>query len=227
MLSVVIPAHREERRLAGPLKRLTSFLNSKKIVFEIILVTNREDATADVAKTVFPRVRLVVTDDSEGKGAALNRGLAVAKGRVLSFYDADGATAPEAFVDALSALKEADVVIGSRYVNATRVRRAWYRDLSRRIYHFLVQSLFGLRFADTQCGFKVFKADAARPVLSRMRSKGFQWDVEFLWRCKKQGLKVMELPVVWHSVPGGPVESAKIRTVARLLFDTVALRFSR
>lgn len=227
MLSVVIPAHREERRLAGPLKRLVSYLTSRKIVFEVILVTDREDGTADVAKTVFPQVRLVVTEHSEGKGAALNRGLAVAKGSVLSFYDADGATNPAAFGSALSALKRADVVIGSRYAAAARVRRAWYRDLSSRVYHFLVRALFGLGSADTQCGFKVFRASSTKSVLSGMRSKGFQWDVEFLWQCQRRGLTVFELPVAWRSVPGGPVESAKFKNALYLLWNTFWLRFSR
>ncbi|MBI4361364.1 glycosyltransferase [Candidatus Micrarchaeota archaeon] len=227
MLSVVIPAHLEEKRLAGPLKKLVELLASRKISFEVVLVTDEQDQTASVARRVFPRVRLLVARHSEGKGAALNRGFAVAKGDVWSFYDADGATAPEAFLDALAALRHADVVIGSRYVGAARVRRPWYRDWSRRVYHFLVQWLFGLRFADTQCGFKVFKAAAARSVLSRMQSKGFEWDVEFLWRCKKRGLTVLELPVAWHSVPGGPVEAAKIRSAVTLLAHTVALRFSR
>ncbi|HLD76280.1 MAG TPA: glycosyltransferase [Candidatus Norongarragalinales archaeon] len=223
MLSTVIPAHREEKRIGTPLRKLDVYLLKRKIRHEIIVVTDGEDATASVAKKACPEVIVFTSLKRQGKGAAINQGLRLSRGDTLCVYDADGATPPKEIRRALHALESADVVIGVRKAG----QRPWYRRIVSMCFHTITRYLFGLPFTDTQCGFKVFRADKTRPILKKMISDGLQWDVEFLWRCGKKGLRVREFTVRWKSVPGGPLESDKIRNVLTLLWDVLTLRLKK
>ncbi len=221
MLSVVIPAHREEKRIGIPLKRLSSYLRKNRVPSEILVVTDPEDATATVAKKTCPKARILVAKKRQGKGAAIQRGLRATRGSsALLVYDADGATPAGEIGPALKRLKDADVVIGVR----TRVRRPWYRRITTALFHLITQGLYGLSFSDTQCGFKLMRADKTKKIIARIQSKGLAWDVEFLWRCRTADLRVAQMPVRWTDVPGGPLESQKFRSVLTLLWDVLALR---
>src|SRR5260370_8203709 len=63
----------------------------------------------------------------------------------------------------------------------------------------------GLQFRDTQCGFKLFRAEAARQIFPRQKQDGFSFDVEDLVIAKKLGLRAIEVPVRWPTVEGTKV----------------------
>lgn len=216
MISVVIPAHLEEKRIAATLDALAKSL--KKTSHEIIVVTDNADKTAEKAGK-YRNTKTITTAKPTGKGSALNRGFALAKGDILLMYDADGAVPPGEIFKAAEELGKSDVVIGAR-----KAKRPLHRWLAAKTYNLITRFVFGLPYADTQCGFKMFKAKKTADILKQIRSKGFEWDVEFLWLCGKKGLEVKELPVEWRDVPGGPIERKKITNVLLLLCDTLLLR---
>jgi hypothetical protein len=79
----------------------------------------------------------------------------------------------------------------------------------------------GLPFADTQCGFKLYRADAAEAIFSRQRLNGFSFDVEDVFIAQRLGIKVAEVPVAWSNGEGTKVS---FRATLRAFTDLVRIR---
>jgi dolichyl-phosphate beta-glucosyltransferase len=216
-VQLIIPALNEARRLPATLTALREWCRTGTdipVPIEVIVVDNGStDRTAAVAATfdspVLP-VR-VIECAVPGKGAAVRAGVLHSTADVVGFMDADGATDLSAVADALAALSTgADLAIGSRavpgsqtFVRHSRVRviGAWlYRSLAGRVVPGI---------ADTQCGFKVMRGDAARALLDTPTVPGFSFDVELLARAQRDRLVIAELPVTWVDVPGSTFEPAR------------------
>jgi dolichyl-phosphate beta-glucosyltransferase len=69
----------------------------------------------------------------------------------------------------------------------------------------MMRALTGLPYRDTQCGFKLFRVDAAREIFSRQRLEGFGFDVEVLYIANLLGYECIEVPVRWNDVAGSKV----------------------
>jgi dolichyl-phosphate beta-glucosyltransferase len=84
-----------------------------------------------------------------------------------------------------------------------------------------MRSITGLPFADTQCGFKLYRADAAEAVFSRQILNGFSFDVEDIFIARSLQLKVIEVPVVWANAEGTKVN---LRSTIRAFTDLLRIR---
>ena len=104
---------------------------------------------------------------------------------------------------------DAAVAIGSRALDRSlvAVHQSGFRELSGRFFNLVMRLLTGLPFRDTQCGFKLYRADAAQAVVSRQILDGFSFDVEDLCIAKHLGLKTLEVPVRWSNVEGTKVSA--------------------
>lgn len=107
------------------------------------------------------------------------------------------------FEKLIHALNITDCAIASRRVEEARVSTSqpWGRRLSSKVFNILVNLLFNLGIKDTQCGAKVFKKDILN-VLPEIKTRGFEFDVELLWRIKNAGFKIKEVPVEWKHEAG-------------------------
>ena len=83
-----------------------------------------------------------------------------------------------------------------------------FREYSGRAFNVVMRIVTRLPFRDTQCGFKLFSARAAKIVFARQQLDGFSFDVEDLYIAKKHGLKTVEVPVRWSNVEGTKVSLA-------------------
>jgi dolichyl-phosphate beta-glucosyltransferase len=169
-----------------------------------------------------PQVRLLRVPKNYGKGHAVRTGVLNASGRMILFADADGSTPIEEFKrleDAL--LKGAQIAIGSRALASsdTRVTTAWHRKVLGRAFNFCVNAMILPKIADTQCGFKLFTAPAAKFLFERQQSDGFSFDVEILFIARQAEISVMEVPINWTNVPGSKVRL--IVDAARMFRDIV------
>jgi glycosyltransferase involved in cell wall biosynthesis len=211
-LSLVIPAYNEASRLPSTLDAAWSFLEQREGDFELILVDDGStDATAAIARQ-FANQHFsvsVVTIRHAGKAAAVRAGLESASGEFVAFADADLAT-PLTYLDEFVriARDDADIVIGSREgAGSRRIGEPWYRHAMGRIFNRLVQTLVLPGIEDTQCGFKLFRADAIERILPLMRlyreanaiagPRVTAFDVELLTIARKQNLRIEVVPVVW------------------------------
>tara|TARA_Y100000310_G_C20634502_1_gene790463 strand:- start:326 stop:1102 length:777 start_codon:yes stop_codon:yes gene_type:complete len=208
-LSIVIPAHNEEKRIESTLREYASFfeaLRERKILdYELIVVLNAcVDDTLSVVKNVKKGLkRMKILDFRQGgKGFAVKKGFEDAlrgDGDLIGFVDADMATSPEAFYDLVKNIGNYDGIIASRYVKGSKVfpKQGWQRIIASRVFNFLVQILFFMFYRDTQCGAKLFKRSVVEKVLPNLEITHWAFDVNLLYICKKNGFMVREFPTVW------------------------------
>jgi glycosyltransferase involved in cell wall biosynthesis len=207
MLSIIIPARNAAAEIAKTLDEYIAFFTSKYGQdFEIIVVPNNcSDNTADVVKAYCDRYLVLkskVIEESIGKGGAVIEGFGLAKGDIVSFVDADGATGPEELFKLVRQVSEyQQVVIGSRWLAGSRtlIKQSLIRRLVSRGFNLIIRLLFRLPFKDTQCGAKVFTRRALADVVRELETTKFAFDVELLYRLKKRGYKILEVPIVWEN----------------------------
>ena len=226
-LSIVIPAYNEARRLRDTMERVCHFKGLKDYSTELIVVDDgsRDETVAIVGE--FPGVRLVRNDRNHGKGFTVRHGVLEARGQFVLFTDADLSAPIEEIEKLLSALQAsgADAAIGSRALQRELIgiRQPWFRDMGGRFFNLLVKVFTGLRLHDTQCGFKLFRRNSTRRAFELQRVEGFGFDPELLFLIKKEGGKVVEVPVRWNNNPATKVRF--LRDSTRMVMDLMAIRW--
>lgn len=205
-LSLIIPAYNEENRISRVINLYSSFLD-KKYDYEFILVCDGSDNTAKIIRGIEVKnscIKLLNFTTRQGKGGAIIQGFRKATGEVVGFVDSDESVLPVDFEKLIQALDNSDCAIASRRVQGARilVPQPWKREISSKVFNILVNLLFDLDIRDTQCGAKVFRKSVIESMLPEMRTKGFEFDVELLWRIKNAGFRIKEIPVEWKHEEG-------------------------
>lgn len=198
---MVIPAYNEERRLPPTLARVREYLAAGTLSHEIVVVDDgSRDATGDVARAQGAVV--VRNDGNRGKGHAARRGMLLARGRRRLMTDADLSTPIEDLPRLMARLDEGyDVAIASRALPGSNVevRQSASREAIGRIFNLCVRVLAVPGLHDTQCGFKLFTAEAAEASFAPLRLDGFSFDVEALFVARRRGYRIAEVPVTWRN----------------------------
>lgn len=227
-LSLILPAFEEERTIAAELRSLRAFFEAHGEPFELVVVADGNDATAEEARRATANDGTVVVIESRarrGKGHAIRRGAAVARYARIGYADADGKT-PITEYDAVARWLDAGdvVVIGTRHAPGARIEREqrWYRRLGSRGFRALVHGLGLSDLSDTQCGFKFFRADVARALFAHSRIDGYMFDVEILALARRAGHRIREVPVRWRD--DGDSRLELVRGNAANLRDLVRIR---
>lgn len=224
-LSLVIPAFNEAARIEATLHAAVVWARAQPFAVELIVVDDgSEDATAELAGRVLHGVAAarVMRLAHGGKAAAVRAGMLEADGDQIAFSDADLATPLAYLADLRLALAQGyDIAIGSREgAGARRIGEPVYRHIMGRIFNALVRTLLVPEIHDTQCGFKLFRADVARDLLGRSRlyHDGRQrvsgprvtaFDVELLAIARLRGYRIGAIPVVWSYGRGSKVRPAR------------------
>lgn len=212
-LSVVIPCYDEMANLQkGVLDKVEHFLSKKKFDYEVIVVDDgSKDGSIEFLENFTkenPNFKLI-KNSHLGKAGAVTSGVLSAKGEYVLFTDMDQATPIEEVDKLLPYFKKGfDVVIGSR--SSQRKGAPLTRLIMARGMIILRSFLIGIKgISDTQCGFKMFRRDAASKLFSKINSlhNGFKavsgsnvsagFDVELLYLSQKMGYRVKEVPVSW------------------------------
>ncbi len=228
-LSVVVPAYNEERRLPVTLAAVVPWLKSCQRSFELILVDDgSRDRTLEVMReweSRHPEIRVISQTPNRGKGRALASGVEASSGRLVLVSDADFST-PITEIGKLEAVigEGADVAIGSRARRGASIESAQplYRVLMGKTFNLMVQALVLPGVWDTQCGFKLFRGDVARDLFAALRTDGFGYDVDVLYRARRRGLRIREVPVRWINSPETKVHAVK--DSLRMLGDIIRVR---
>jgi dolichyl-phosphate beta-glucosyltransferase len=229
-LSIVIPCYNEEQRLPRTIEKIERYLADKGLSYELILVDDGStDGTRKIMDAAAERnrsVRLEALPHNRGKGRALAEGVAAARGTEILVTDADLST-PIEELDKLRAelLKGAGVAIASRALPGSRVEvsQPIYRVLMGKAFNLLVQAVLLPGIWDTQCGFKLFRADVAHEVFAELTTDGFGYDPEVLYRAKKRSVKIAEVPVVWRN--SAPTKVSPIKSSLDMFRHVLRIRF--
>jgi dolichyl-phosphate beta-glucosyltransferase len=229
LLSIVIPAFNEERRLPDTLGWIGDFLAARDDwrPTELVVVDDgSSDRTAAVARDFVPpagiELAVLALGANRGKGAAVRAGLAAARGARVLISDADLAT-PIEELDTLAA-RAVPLAVGSRAVRRELIgnRQPLLRDLMGRSFNVFLRLLGLTALRDTQCGFKLLDGDLARRLAGELRLDGFAFDVELLARAVRAGAAIAEVPVRWNHV-----EESRVRPLRHglaMLADAVRVR---
>ena len=219
---IIIPAYNEENRIETVLSKYSNHFQNQ----EIIVVCDGNDNTSSIIKKLsetHSNIKLLNFNKRLRKGGALIEGLKEANGDKIGFVDADESVEPDDFKKMLDALSDADGVITSRRLKDSKilVKQPMERRIASKSFNIILKIIFGLNFKDTQCGAKVFKKEAIEDVLSELKTKGFKFDVELLWRLKKKGYKVIEFPITWKHSEGS---SFSLSNAPKMFFSLLKVR---
>jgi dolichyl-phosphate beta-glucosyltransferase len=212
--TLVIPALNECLRLPPYLGACIDYLEGRfGDSYEILVIDDgSQDATYDCLDREFgaEHVAIVRHASNRGKGAAVRTGMLAARGHLRLFADADGATPINELDRLVAAITDGfDLAVGSRERSwSNRERRDVVRRCASRAFSRLARSVLGLTIQDTQCGFKLFRADAAQAIFQRATCDGYLFDVELLYLAQQLGYAVAEVPVLWKDMPGSKVRLA-------------------
>ena len=203
-ISVIIPAYNEGERLPASLDQVLAHIAQERWTAEVIVVNDgSRDNTAELVRSYIrrhPTVRLIENPGNRGKGYSVRNGMMNARGDVMLFTDAD-LSSPISEASKLFAALEAgaDIAIGSRWLRPElqKQRQSPLRQAFGRIFNLCLRVILGLRYVDTQCGFKAFKREAAQRTFPLQRIERWGFDPENLYLARKAKLKVAEIPVAW------------------------------
>jgi dolichyl-phosphate beta-glucosyltransferase len=229
-LSIVIPCFNEEQRLSRTIELIEQYLARVGTPYELILVDDGSiDGTRQIMDAAAERnrsVRLEALPQNRGKGRALAEGVAAARGAEVLVTDADLSTPIEEIDKLRAELRNgAGVAIASRALKGSRVEvsQPAYRVLMGKAFNLLVQAVLLPGIWDTQCGFKLFRADVAHDVFAGLTTDGFGYDPEVLYRAKKRGVRIAEVPVVWRN--SAPTKVSPIKSSIDMFKHVVRVRF--
>jgi len=227
LLSIIIPAHNEEERLARSLDKILDFLSQQEYDSEIIIVENGStDRTQEIAQEYvsrFSNVQLIIKTQA-GKGLAVRSGILAAEGTYRFICDADLSMPIEQVSRFLPpACEEYDIAIGSREVpGSMRYNEPETRHLIGRIYNLLVRLIALPDLQDTQCGFKCFHHTVVERLFSVQQLDGWAFDVELLFIAQKIGLHIIEIPIDWYYMPGSRIRI--LRDSVKMFSDLFTIR---
>jgi glycosyltransferase involved in cell wall biosynthesis len=195
---------------------------------EIFLVDDGStDDSAGLAKHLTrgdDRIEIIHLPKNLGKGAALRAGVARTTADAVLFMDADLSTSLDHVDDFFERLSDFDIVIGSRSVPGSIVKRSSpMRQLMGRTFNQLMRLSTGLDIHDSQCGFKAFRGDVARLLFSLSENNRFAFDPEILRLGVALGYSIDEVPVSWEASDHSAVRP--IRDSIRTAFDLVPIRY--
>jgi len=214
-LSLVVPVFNEEVRLPSTLERLAAFAREHALALEIVVADDgSRDRTADVCREWMASQRVpgitarLVPITHRGKGAAVRAGMGYVTAPIVGYCDADLSAGPDAILQVLEAIRQgADVAMASRGLpeSVLDIRQPWYREFAGRTFNWFLRWSARIPFADTQCGLKLFRAEAARQLFRHQRLDGFAFDIELVLVALKLKLRVVEVPIHWAHASGSKV----------------------
>jgi dolichyl-phosphate beta-glucosyltransferase len=230
-LSIIIPAYNERQRIRPTLDEILRHASENTWDVEILVVNDgSSDDTAEIIREYgrrHPQVQLVENPGNRGKGFSVRNGMLHARGDVCLFTDADLSSPIAEAQKLLTAIAQgADVAFGSRWLRAElqTERQPLYRQAYGRIFNLLLRLVLGLPFADTQCGFKAFRREAAEHVFPLQRIERWGFDPEILFLARRMGFRVEEVPVQWAHAEGTRLHP--FRDGLRMAGDVMHIRWN-
>ena len=226
LISVVVPAYNEAEILEENVLMLRAALKETDISFEIIIA---EDGSTDhsysisvILSDLYPDIRVIHSDTRIGKGEAIKRAWLVSSGTYIIFMDMDMPVDLSSLGPLVEYLRlGSSLVIGSRYLGDSRLKRPFFKTLKSKMYNFLLRSLFGYEISDYQCGFKGMIKEDLGDLLLSVNDSVYFFDTELIIKAIRAGLSIKELPVSWKE-PKGRVSKVTLRDEIVMIFRLVS-----
>jgi dolichyl-phosphate beta-glucosyltransferase len=220
-LAIIVPMYREAKRIAPTIRDLVATLPAVASSWEVLLVDDGSpDDTIRVAEATIHEldplgelpIRILKHPQNRGKGGAVRTGLAAANADWCLVMDADNACRVSEVGVLLDTVRAPGgstlgLIAGSRRVRGSTVTAVIHRRLAGWIFRAVLHMLGLAVISDTQCGFKLYRADLASHTARLSRLDGYAFDLEHLLLAKRSGLKIAEVGVRWEHQDGGQVNA--------------------
>ena len=239
-LSVVIPSYNELKNIKrGVLKEVIEYLQQQNFTYEVILTDDGStDGTVEKLAAFAQQHEHVqlVANIHAGKAPTVTSGMLAARGQWRLFTDFDQSTPLKEVEKLLLYAHDGyPVVIGSREITgALRDEEPIHRHIMGRGFNFFVRTIAVPDIYDTQCGFKLFSAEATEQLFKKLvvygsseqRKDAFTgaFDVELLYLARKFGFAVKEVPIRWAYNDTERV--SPIKDSVRMFRDIVKIKLS-
>jgi dolichyl-phosphate beta-glucosyltransferase len=229
-LSLILPAYNEAGSIERTLRATQSYLDAHGFAYEVLVAADGDDGTREKVAALAARdrrLRVLGSPDRGGKGRGIRQAVALARGKVIGFADADYKTPIEELAALLPWFDHGyDVVIGSRALAESRIEvpQPFYRRLGSSAFALGMHLVLGMwQIRDTQCGFKFFRAAVARDLFARQRIDGYMFDVEVLYLATRAGYRIKEVGVRWRD--DGDSRLQLVRGNWQNFLDILRIRF--
>lgn len=204
-ISVIIPVYNEESRLLDNFKKIAKYLSEQKYSSEIIFIDDGStDKTLDIINGLcYKNLRFFKNPQNMGKGYAIRSGVKYAQGEYILLTDIDNSTPIDNLNKLLPYAKKYPIVIGSRYLekDSIKIKQPLLRRIISRAGNLFIRIILGLRFRDTQCGFKLLEAKSAKDIFNKATINRWGFDIELLAIAKKYQIPAKEVAVSWYDDP--------------------------
>jgi len=236
-ISIFVPVYNEIDFIFRNIEFLCNYLKKNKNLeklnstYEIIIVDdNSNDGTFNEIKKLEQKYKYIKGlhyKSGPSRRENLAHSLREAKYDYILFMDSDLATDINALPRLIDELKTYPIVIGSRYMKNSKIRRKLSRKIISYFYNGLIRVLFNSKILDHQCGFKGFHKKTLLNLVEEMGydntlKRGWFWDAELLIRAQKKGINIKEIPVIWKF---GEKSSFSIRREIRVIDYMLRLFF--
>lgn len=228
-ISIIMPTYCEIESIKKNIQNYCSYFKEKKQEYEIIVSCNGCDKkTMEIVKESSKKnqnVKYLEAKKKTGKGKAIIEGFKIATGEIIGFVDADDAYEYSDIIPLLNNIKvnNCDIVIASKWKDVTfkKAEGSLKRKILGRIWNRFVRILFNINFRDTQGGAKFLKRCVLDEVIEKLNCKGFEFDVELLWRVSQKKYKIKEV-----FVPSKYDENTSVTTkdYFSMLYNVIKLR---
>lgn len=208
-LSIVIPCYNEANKIKDNIIKIRDYLKHECLHdYEILLVNDGStDNIESVAKNIQSefqkqnQFRFITYEKNRGKGYAVKTGIENAIGDYILFMDADLSVSITAIRKYWDVKDEADIWIASRRHKDSKVSvpTGLVRKITSKCCNILTRLITGLKFPDTQCGFKCFKADVAKKIVTKQTLDRWSFDVELLMIAQLNNYTIKDFGIEWRN----------------------------
>ena len=203
-ISLILPAYNEARVIPTTIAEAVGYFNARGFSYQIVVAADGADGTREIVRKLAaenPALTAIGSEQRRGKGLGIREAVAISKGAVIGYADADNKVPITEFDKFLPYLKTGiDAAIGTRREGAVIERRQpLYRRIGSEGFHWFMQTVVGLPgIQDTQCGFKFFQNAVAKELFRRQKIDGYMFDVEILAIARRLRYRIQQVPVRWR-----------------------------
>lgn len=224
-LSVIIPVYNEAKNIQKIIKRV----QATKLATEIVIVDDgSQDGTRDILKTLDgkKKIRVILHEKNQGKGAAVVTGMKAAKGAILLIQDADLEYDPRDYPALLQPIVEgiADVVYGSRFLGGSHRVTMFWHQVANKLLTFMTNILYDSILTDMETGYKVFRREVIEGMT--IRSKRFNFEPEFTAKILKRKYRIFEVSITFNPRDYSEGKKIKLKDAFEAVWALIRYRFS-
>jgi glycosyltransferase involved in cell wall biosynthesis len=223
-LSVIIPVYNEVGNIEEILKRVKATQQAAEI---IVVDDGSQDGTRDILKKLDGRekVRVILHEKNQGKGAAVRTGMDAAAGEILLIQDADLEYDPRDYPVLLRPLEEgiADVVYGSRFLGGPHRVAMYWHMVANKLLTFMTNILYNTILSDMETGYKVFRRKVVDGM--KLRSKRFDFEPEFTAKVLKRNYRIYEVPISFNPRDYSQGKKIKLKDAFAAVWTLLKYRF--